>query len=288
MDLDKLWQWERRKLPCHVRQESGNPSGDDLRERFAELAGVNLQDLLADMKTDRKKKESQTSEKVYFDHEGDKRFKDMNSRAHVIGASSIAISKLIEAEKRDLSSTRNTNKRFMALPLAPPARVLMDIQRERAKPLALPLSEERNEATVKLEKKLAKQRAQRMAAKEQTDKDADPNKADLSKSKSDGSMTKVLPKYDGDMFGTGKLQPHHVSCVCAVFCACICMLPQYIVLHHKYKYVRLVSEMNINMIRGRVHGRIALSLTHAAQEQAWAYNWPQFAQHAERQQRQLQ
>lgn len=203
MDLDKLWQWERKKLPCHVRQETGNPSGDDLRERFAELAGVNLQDLLADMKTDRKKKEAKTNQKVYFDHEGDKRFKDMNSRAHVLGASTIALSKLVEHDKRDLSSTRNTNKRFMALPLSPPARILMDIQRERAKPLVLQLSDEKNEATVKLEKKLAKQRAQRMAAKEQTDKDADPNKADLSKSKTDGSMAKVLPRYDGDMFGTG-------------------------------------------------------------------------------------
>jgi hypothetical protein len=117
MDLDKLWQWERRKLPCHVRHESGNPSGDDLRERFAELAGVNLQDLLSDMKTDRKKKEAKKEARTYFDHEGDKRFKDMNARAHVLGASSIAITKLVEHEKQDLSSTRNTNKRFMALPL---------------------------------------------------------------------------------------------------------------------------------------------------------------------------
>lgn len=201
MDLDKLWQWERRKLPCQVRQESGNPSGDDLRERFAELAGVNLQDLLADMKADRKKKE--TKSKVNFDHEGSKRFKDMNARSHVLGASSIAMAKLSEHEKRDLSSMRNPNKRYMALPMSPPPRVLMDIQRERAKPLRLPITEERNEATAKLEKKLAKQRAQRMAAKVQTSKDSELNKAEMGKSKSDASMTKVLRKYDGDMFGTG-------------------------------------------------------------------------------------
>lgn len=174
-----------------------------MRERFAELGGtgVTLQDLLADMKSDRKKKEAKT--KVYFDHEGDKRFKDINARQHVLGASTIAIEKILEHEKRDLSSTRNTNKRFMALPQSPPKRVLMDIQRERAKPLRLPLSEERNEATAKLEKKLAKQRAQRMAAKVQTDKDSDPNKSDPTKINTTGSMAKVLPKYDGDMFGTG-------------------------------------------------------------------------------------
>ena len=24
MELDKLWQWERRKLPCVIRPETGN------------------------------------------------------------------------------------------------------------------------------------------------------------------------------------------------------------------------------------------------------------------------
>ena len=50
MDLDRLWQWDKRKLACRIRQETGNPAADDLRERLAELAGVNLKDLLDEMK----------------------------------------------------------------------------------------------------------------------------------------------------------------------------------------------------------------------------------------------
>jgi len=45
MELDKLWDWDRKKLGCRIRPETGNPSEDDLRERLAELAVVNLQEL---------------------------------------------------------------------------------------------------------------------------------------------------------------------------------------------------------------------------------------------------
>jgi hypothetical protein len=48
MDLGRLWSWEKKKLPCKVRTESGNPAVDDLRERVAELAGISLSDFLDD------------------------------------------------------------------------------------------------------------------------------------------------------------------------------------------------------------------------------------------------
>mmetsp|Transcript_140 Transcript_140/g.244 ORF Transcript_140/g.244 Transcript_140/m.244 type:complete len:1557 (-) Transcript_140:144-4814(-) len=200
MELDKLWQWERKKLPCKIRHESGNPAGDELRERFAELAGVNLQELLNDMKADKKRRENKN--KAGFDHAGDKRYKDMLFRSHVIGASSIAISKVNESEKKTSSSMRNTRKRFLHIPESPPPRVLLDIQRERGKPLRLPENEEKNLATVKLEKKLAKQRAQRMAAKDEAAKDDDHDSAKEMKAIFGAGMKHILPKYEGDMFGT--------------------------------------------------------------------------------------
>ena len=52
MDLDKKWHWRQRKLECRVRPETGNPQGDDLRERLASLAGVNLADIMDEMKKD--------------------------------------------------------------------------------------------------------------------------------------------------------------------------------------------------------------------------------------------
>jgi hypothetical protein len=48
MNLGTLWTWEKQKLPCRIRQESGNPAIDDLRERVAELAGINLAEFLDD------------------------------------------------------------------------------------------------------------------------------------------------------------------------------------------------------------------------------------------------
>jgi hypothetical protein len=200
MNLDKLWQWERKKLPCRIRHESGNPAGDELRQRLADLVKVPYQELLAEMKTDKKKKEAKN--KVVFDHDSDKRYKDMLFRSHVVGGAQIAITKVNDSEKKSSSSQHNTNKRFLHIPQSPPRRILMDIQRERSKPLRLPENEEKNLATVKLEKKLAKQRAQRMAAKDEATKDDDLDVNKEAKTLGPG-MKNILPKYNGDMFGTG-------------------------------------------------------------------------------------
>lgn len=57
MELDKLWNWQKKKLACRIRPENGNPAGDSLREMFVELAGVDLNELLNEMKQTKKKKE---------------------------------------------------------------------------------------------------------------------------------------------------------------------------------------------------------------------------------------
>ena len=38
MDLGDLWEWEKRKLACRVREESHDPGLDDVRERLGDLA----------------------------------------------------------------------------------------------------------------------------------------------------------------------------------------------------------------------------------------------------------
>jgi hypothetical protein len=65
MDLGNLWEWDYKKLACRVRVETGNPAGDDLRERIAELARVDLKELLSDMKTTKKKQEVANKSFVY-------------------------------------------------------------------------------------------------------------------------------------------------------------------------------------------------------------------------------
>lgn len=205
MELDKLWQWQKRKLACRVRVETGNPAGDDLRERFAELAKVDLRELLTDMKTTKKKNES--SNKSFVDHESDKKYKEVLGRSHIIGASQIS---LVEMEKYDAAhaaslTQKNVQKRFVLLPKSPPSRVLLDIQRERAKPLRIPDQDEKNAATAKLEKKLAKQRAARMAAIEKSAMEEEKAKNAIAANDSSLSKQKlksVLPKYDGDLFSS--------------------------------------------------------------------------------------
>eukprot|EP01036_Dinobryon_divergens_P043063 gene43063-57283_t len=141
MDLDKLWEWDRKKLVCRIRPETGNPAEDDLREQLAELAGVNLQELLSEMKQDKKKKKDPKFG-VTLDLGGDKRFKDVLQRSHILGASEIALKTLHEHDQAEPKSKRNIYKRFITAPKSPPSRILLDIQRERAKPLRLPDQDE--------------------------------------------------------------------------------------------------------------------------------------------------
>ena len=169
MDLDRLWQWDKRKLACRVRQESGNPAADDIRERLAELAGVNLKDLLDDVKktkTSRTKKKD-LSQSTSDKYETDKKLKEVINRSHVLGATQQALDKIdtIEQKARGYSTLANKNfrKQFTSLPKSPPRRVLLQIQMERAKPFSLPDQDDNKLATARLERKLAKQRAARKA-----------------------------------------------------------------------------------------------------------------------------
>ena len=124
------------------------------------------------MKTTKKRKE--IANKVHFDHDGDKTFKEVLYRSRVLGATSQSLEEMrkYDEEKAASLTQKNLRKVFTLLPKSPPPRVLREIQRERSKPLRLPDPEEQDAATAKLEKKLAKQRALRMAAIEQSELDA--------------------------------------------------------------------------------------------------------------------
>eukprot|EP01035_Chromulina_nebulosa_P041422 gene41422-56037_t len=207
MELDKLWNWQKKKLACRIRPENGNPAGDSLREMFVELAGVDLNELLNEMKQTKKKKEQ--ANKVLIDHEGNKVFNEVLYRSRVLGATRLALDEMqkYDEEKSASLTQKNIRKQFTLLPKSPPKRVLMEMQRERSKPLRLPDQDEKNAATAKLEKKLAKQRAARMAAIEQSTKsDEDLKSSTLNDSQLSGvaqQISNVFPKYDGDQFSTG-------------------------------------------------------------------------------------
>ena len=169
MDLDRLWQWDKRKLACRIRQETGNPAADDLRERLAELAGVNLKDLLEEMRKTKtvKMKKKDLGVSTSDDYENDKKLKEVLNRSHVLGATQQALDKIDIVEQRthgySVLANKNFKKQFTALPKSPPRRVLIQIQMERSKPFSLPDQDDNKIATARLERKLAKQRAARKA-----------------------------------------------------------------------------------------------------------------------------
>jgi hypothetical protein len=169
MDLDRLWQWDKRKLACRIRHETGNPAADDLRERLAELAGVNLKDLLDEMRKTKsiKLKKKDLGASTSDDYENDKKLKEVLNRSHVLGATQQALDKIDNLEQKTNGYTslanKNFKKQFTALPKSPPRRVLIQIQLESSKPFSLPDQDDNKAATVRLEKKLAKQRAARKA-----------------------------------------------------------------------------------------------------------------------------
>lgn len=197
MDLNNLWQWERKKLPCRIRAESGNPGGDDLREQLADLAGVNLQDLLLDMKNEKKKRETAKG-KGSKDFVADKNFKEVLTRQHIIGGAQIALEKI--SENQTNKSQRNVNKAFLSAPKSPPRRISMDTQRELARPLLIPNKDEKAAAAAKLERRLQKQRAARMAAKDESRSELEKKK--IIEMAFNGSASRVLNRYDGDLFST--------------------------------------------------------------------------------------
>ena len=192
--VDTAWSWEKRKIL--VRQESGNPGFDDLRERLAELAGVNLKDLLDDMKKDtaKTKKKSTTGKRnttmtatggglgstseitsdvmavvtgqtPSSDYEATKKYKEILHRSHIVDASQAALGQHDIHSTNNLPATftaKNVKKKFFgAVPKSPPKRVALEIQREMAKPIIIPNPEETKAASIRLQRKLAKQRAAR-------------------------------------------------------------------------------------------------------------------------------
>mmetsp|Transcript_1033 Transcript_1033/g.1708 ORF Transcript_1033/g.1708 Transcript_1033/m.1708 type:complete len:1654 (-) Transcript_1033:97-5058(-) len=201
MQLDTNWNWQKKKLGCRIRPENANPSKDALREVFAELAGVDLNEILTEMKTEKKKKEA--ANKVLIDHEGEKTFKEVLSRSRVLGATKLALDELDKVEEAKANITQNVMQQFAVLPKSPPRRVMLEIQRERSKPLRLPDQDLQRAANEKLEKQRAKQRAARMAAMEQSAKEEQMLIATSEFAAAFLDPATVLPGYKGDLFSSG-------------------------------------------------------------------------------------
>ncbi len=208
MNLEENWAWQSRKLSCRVHPESGNPAGDDLRARFVELAGKDLEemtrmfDTLGMMKETKKRKETE-KKGVHIDHKADKKFNEVLTRKHIVGATQLALDEMQKKEDflEHTVTQKNLKKQFNRLPVSPPPRVLLEIQRERSKPPTTVDAEDIAAKQAKLEKKLEKQRLKRMAAMNEDDSSNLAREA--SKKFSEAVMKSTFKEQNtGDLFST--------------------------------------------------------------------------------------
>lgn len=206
MDLGTLWDWEGRKLNCKVRVESGNPAADTLREAIADLMKVDYKLLLENLKEAKKE-----NGKLVSDGKVDKIFKDVQLRSRTVGAGDLAMKSISNFDQKQSTTLtqKNIKKMYTVLPKSPPKRVLLDIQREKTKPIEenVPNKEHRS-AAEKLEKRLAKQKAARLAAIEKAAKEEEAMKKMQSQSsesflQSLRSKPGVFVEYTGDLFSSG-------------------------------------------------------------------------------------
>jgi hypothetical protein len=209
MELGDKWEWRNRKLACRIAPETGNPAGDDLRERFAELAGKDLDemnkifDTLESMKNTKKKKEVE-KKGVHIDHKGDKKFKEVLTRKHILGATQLAVMNIDEEEHKMATTVtqKNLKKQFARLPVSPPPRVLLEIQRERSKPPTVVDSDDILAKRAKLEKKLEKQRVKRMLAMKANEKETKVGNGETSETTHQMLSNTFAVHGNGDLFGS--------------------------------------------------------------------------------------
>lgn len=222
MNLDRIWSWGQKKLNCRIKVESGNPAADALRDdlhlKLAELANVNLQDLLAEMK--------KTKEPAL-----EKKRKELKNTAFVLSSAknweTTHLRERVSPSPVDLRSPSNEkneskndavtnetfhdavpitpslrnirNAKYLAVPKSPPRRLLLQLARERAKPALLLDQLDVGERPSKVEvTKPAKKRQSKLSAIDIT---ARLGKSDTMECSGQVILTKLSVKdYNGDKF----------------------------------------------------------------------------------------
>jgi hypothetical protein len=209
MNLDNLWHWTPKPLNCRLRAETGNPAGDDLRERFAELAKADFREILNEMKVNKRKTEADPL--TMPNPEKEKNFKELLERSHILGATQIALTEMekFEQSHKHKLADKNIKKRYVVLPKSPPRRVQIDIQRERAKLLKIQDEETENdqEKTThhKPEKKVGKKRfgVRNLDLDEKQDQEKHEFATLVTQVMTMEEVHDLMKPYQGDLFGSG-------------------------------------------------------------------------------------
>lgn len=195
MNLGDLWTWERRKLGCRIRAETQNPALDEIRERLGNMTGTGT-----------------LSDKPLPDMAGKKGLVAQDTAPLICnnGESAMALSMAsLMAYQRDanpkaISRTRkNIYKKFFQVPRSPPAKVMLDLQKDR---LRLPLSSVVHQSWELKKGSMRSRHGFQHAAKRQTkphslDETTRPPDRKCVNGTTD-SKEQVFPPYSGDLFMT--------------------------------------------------------------------------------------
>ena len=143
MNLDTVWKWEKKGLPCKVRMETGNPGADELRERICEILNVDFQSFQRHYLVDHETAVEKSQPPVTKGDEKHakvvvrKRPASVESALRRINTSLIlfnqsdAVRPVTAVPKGMPMTRRNLCKKFIEVPKSPPRRALYDLKMNR-------------------------------------------------------------------------------------------------------------------------------------------------------------
>ena len=197
------WQWRKTKLGCRIREESGNPAADEIREQLSKLTGVEHPGLL-------KKKDNLCPLKKgrkLGDDDGEDKYRRRGKKSEPTKnlGSMMAYEKHARQTSEAMPLTRrNINKKYFNVPWNPPKKVLRDVQRDRIR-LAIPEAfrdDTQDHIGVQPRKEVSKKVIRsRYGQRRHHHRDDDSKKNDLVETDNEPN-TMPFKAYAGDLFGT--------------------------------------------------------------------------------------
>ncbi|KAJ8602339.1 hypothetical protein CTAYLR_004213 [Chrysophaeum taylorii] len=129
MNLGELWSWEKRKLGCRIRPESGNPAYDEIREQLSRLTGVEIPGSQVDSPVRQKAGVGKPRRPKKCNEESCSTLRPITSTTSLLAYQQ----QHAEQAEGELTSKarKNLHKKYFNVPRGPPAKIMFDLQRDR-------------------------------------------------------------------------------------------------------------------------------------------------------------
>lgn len=124
MNLGEHWGWEKRKLGCRIREETGNPAYDDIRDELAKLTGVELPAPVD-------KKCGKLGRRAL---EGSDTASEAGPPLCPVASTNSLLAyqrAQVDKDRKMPATQRNIYKKYFKIPRGPPAKVVLDLHRNK-------------------------------------------------------------------------------------------------------------------------------------------------------------